>query len=387
MCDAWRLRCAFVGFAGYCACHIAAAAEWSMQPTVEWYLDHDSNRLLQPVREISDEEARLTVDALLKRATETGEVDVHPEVQILRFFGDSALDSNNGSLQMSGKHTGEVFTYSAGADYADRSTFISELENTGIIDATARQEAANANAAVVDKFTERQRVGVQAAYTNVRYPGGQPVGLVGYRGPSISTTYTYGLSPQTSLSASAFDSRITAPDVGFSSRNDGGRFAWAYILSPTTNLSAAAGVSRAHIGSQDVTGSLWALQGTHNAELTQWTFSFTRDVVPSGFGLLIRRDELDLSVIHKIAERFDTTLSLLAARNNDLTAAFVAGNRRYFTGAVGLDWHATPQWLLSLKLRASEANVPSDVEELRVAKGWQSVLTLLWTPLPRSRSR
>lgn len=378
---------AFLGFAAYCVCSIVSAAQWSLQPTVQLYFDHDSNRLLTPVNEESDDAAWLTIDALLKRASETGEVDVHPEIQIQRFSGDTPLDSNNGSLQLSALHNGEIFSYTASAGYADRSTYISELENTGVIDASARQEAANVNAGVADQFTERQRVGVQATYVDVKYPDGEHVGLVGYSDPGVSMTYTYGLSPETSLSASAFGSRATAPDSGFSSRDVGSRFAWAYIFSPTTNISASVGVSRANIESQESTGSLWALQGTHNSELTQWTFSFTRDVVPSGFGLLIRRDELDLSLIHKISQHLDATLSVLAAHNSDLLTSFTEDNRRYFSGAAGIDWHTAPQWVLSFKVRASEARVPSTTERLQVADGWQSIISLLWTPLPWTKSR
>jgi hypothetical protein len=378
---------AFLGFAAYCVCNTASAAQWSMQPTVQLYFDHDSNRLLTPVNEESDDAEWLTIDALLKRASETGEVDVHPQIQIQRFSGDTALDSNNGSLQLSALKNGEIFSYTASAGYTDRSTYISELENTGVIDTSTRQEAANANAGIADQFTERQRVGLQATYVDVKYPEGEPVGLVGYRDPGISMTYTYGLSPETSLSASAFGSRATAPDIGFSSRDVGARFAWAYIYSPTTNISASVGVSRANVESQESTGSLWALQGTHHSELTQWTFSFTRDVVPSGFGLLIRRDELDLSLIQKISQHLDATVLLLAAHNSDLLSTFAEDDRRYFSGAAGIDWHTAPQWTLSFKVRASESRIPSNVERFQLASGWQSIVSLLWSPLPWTKSR
>jgi hypothetical protein len=379
-----RLRCAYLGLAVCCGCHFAAAAQWSIQPTVQWYFDYDSNRLLQSINELSDAAAWLTIDALLKRATETSELDVHPQLQIQRFSGDTALDANNGSLQLSAMNKGEIFSYTASAAYADRSTYVSELENTGVIDASARQDAANANIAIVDQFAERQRVGIQAAYADVKYPGGEPVGLIGYRDSKFSTTYAYGLSAETTLSAIAFDTQATAPEAGFDSQDAGARAAWAYILSPTTSISAAVGISRARVESQESTGSLWALQGTHDSELTQWTLSFTRDVVPSGFGLLIRRDELDLSLIHKVASYLDATLSLLAAHNSDLVSTFTADDRRYISGAAGLAWHTAPQWVVSFKIQASEARVPSDVER---ATGWQSVLTLVWTPLPWTKSR
>jgi hypothetical protein len=369
------------------ACSVAAAAEWSIQPTVQWYVDHDSNRLLQPINEEADNAAWLTIDAVLKRATETGEVDAHPEIQIQHFSGNSELDSTNGSLQLSGMHKGEIFSYNASAAYSDNSTLVSELANSGIIGASARQEAANGSVGVTDQFTELQRVGLQATYANVKYPNGEPIGLIGYRDPGISASYAYALSEQTTLSAIAFGSWLTAPDIDLGSRDAGARVAWSRMLTPITNVSASVGVSRTYIGSQEMNGSVWTVQGTHNSELAQWSFSLTRDVVPSGLGRLIRRDELDLSVVRNIAPRLDATLSILAARNSDLVASFTGDDRRYLTGSAGFNWHASSQWVLSFTLQASEARVPSEIERLQLATGWQTVMTLTWTPQPWTRSR
>jgi hypothetical protein len=180
---------------------------------------------------------------------------------------------------------------------------------------------------------------------------------------------------------------VTAPEVGFESHDAGVRIAWAYILSPTTNISASAGITRTNIASEEVSGSTWTLKSTHNSELSQWSFSLTRDIVPSGFGLLIRRDELDLSVIRSVAPRLDATLSAQAAHNSDLVASFTGDNRRYVTGAAGFNWHAAPQWVWSFTVRASAARIPTDVADLQSASGWQTVLTILWTPLPWTKSR
>ena len=383
----WLMRRRLLALAACGACHVAVAAEWAMQPTIQWYFDHDSNRQLTPVNEEADNAAWLTIDALLKRATETGEVDVHPLVEIQRFSGGSALNSTNGSLQLSAMNKGEIYSYSASAGYSDNSTLISELANTGIVDASTRQEAATASVTGSREFTERQRLDLQASYADVKYPNGEPVGLVGYRDPGISTTYAFAYSPQTTLSAIASGSRATAPEVGFESHDAGVRIAWAYILSPTTNVSASVGITRTNIESEEVSGSTWALKSTHNSELSQWSFSLTRDIVPSGFGLLIRRDELDLSVIRSVAPRLDATLSAQAAHNSDLVASFTNDNRRYVTGAAGFNWHAAPQWVWSFTVRASESRIPTDVADLQVASGWQTVLTILWTPLPWTKSR
>jgi hypothetical protein len=378
-----RVLCAFAA----CGCHVAAAAEWSMQPTIQWYFDHDSNRLLTPTNEVADEAAWLTIDALLKRATETGEIDFHPLVEIQRFIGGSELDSKNGSLQLAAMSKGEIYSYSATAQYSDNSTLISELANTGIVDSATRQEAATVSATGTRDFTERQRVDLQGSYADVKYPSGERVGLVGYSDPSVSTTYEFSYSPQTIFSALVSASRVTAPDVNFESRDVGLRAAWAYIVSPTTNVSLSAGITHTDIAATEVNGSIWALKSTHNSELTQWSFSITRDIVPSGFGLLIRRDELDLSMIRSVASRLDATLSALAAHNSDLVSNFTGDNRRYITGIAGVSWHAAPEWVWSFTVQASAARVPSAVADLQLASGWQTALNIKWTPLPWTKSR
>ena len=368
-------------------CHVAKAAEWSMQPTLQMYFAHDSNRLLTPANEVADEAAWLTVDALLKRGTETGEIDFHPLVEFQRFIGGSELDSNNGSLQLAAMNKGEIYSYSATAGYSDNSTLISELANTGIVDSSTRQEAATVSATGTREFTERQRVDLQGSYADVKYPNGERVGLVGYSDPTVSTTYEFSYSPQTLFSALVSASRVTASDVGFESHDLAVRGAWAYIISPTTNVSVSAGITHTDIESTAVNGSIWALKSTHNSELTQWSFSITRDIVPSGFGLLIRRDELDLSVIRSIASRLDATLSVLVARNSDLVSTFRDDDRRYITGVAGVNWHAAPQWLWSFTVRASASRVPSAGANLQVASGWETALNIKWTPLPWTKSR
>ena len=175
--------------------------------------------------------------------------------------------------------------------------------------------------------------------------------------------------------------------MNFESRDVGLRAAWAYIVSPTTNVSLSAGITHTDIAATEVNGSIWALKSTHNSELTQWSFSITRDIVPSGFGLLIRRDELDLSMIRSVASRLDATLSALAAHNSDLVSNFTGDNRRYITGIAGVSWHAAPEWVWSFTVQASAARVPSAVADLQLASGWQTALNIKWTPLPWTKSR
>lgn len=273
-----------------------------------------------------------------------------------------------------------MLSYAGNISYADRSTLLSEISETGIIDAHARQQALNTGFSISDQMTERQRLGADAGFSNVKYPDGEQLGLVAYRHTSASIDYAFSVSEATTLSAVVFGAQETAPDLGFTSDDAGARIGLAWNLAPDSALSASAGASRASFASEVIYGSVWALQASHHSERTQWELTLTRDVVPTGVGYLTRRDQLDLSAVRKMTEHVDLTIRLLAAANHDVQSRVVQTDRRYFTGTAGLAWHLTEKWLMSFELRASGARYPDEPGTLDDANGWQSAVRLRWTP-------
>lgn len=377
------LRHALAGLAACAACQTVAAAEWSIAPTVAWTTDHDSNRRLAVTREEADEGAWLTFDAAMKRATETGDITLQPHLTLQRFSGDSALDSNDGSLVLSTTHRSERTTVTASAQVARDSTLTTELADTGIIDTSTRRELRSGSLAVSRGFSDRQQFEMDASYADVQFPGGLRFGLVGYRYPSLALVYSLGISPRATLSATAFGSESTAPLVHYQSHDAGMRFGADYALSERTHLSASAGFSNSVVNSNDSTGTVWALHLTRDDERTQWSISYDHSVQPSGNGALVLRDTGLASVTRRVAPELALIGSFTSVRNGNLGSQGIY-NRSYFAGDCGLQWQASPHWALSLTAGASESRLPGPNE---TARGWRTTARMSWSPLPWSVSR
>jgi hypothetical protein len=383
LCRSPPLRWALAGFVACAACQPVSAAEWSLQPTVSWISDHDSNRRLSVTRKEADEGAWLTLDASLKRATETSEITLQPHVQLQRFSGDAELDSNDGSLLLSGIERLERWTVSGSAQYSRDSTLTTELFDTGIIDTASRREARAGSFSVSRLLTERQALQGSASYSDVTFPGGLRFGLVGYRYPSVALTYSFSYTSRLTFSATGFGSQSTAPVVHYESRDAGARLGIEYSFSERTKLSISAGMDESHVNGAADTGTVWAIRATRDAERTQWSLSYDHSVQPSGSGTLVLRDAAILSATRGVAPTLYATASLTNIRNADLGSQ-LQYDRQYFAGDLGLEWRASPQWRWSVTGGMSQSRLPRSNE---TARGWRTGLHMLWLPLAWSESR
>jgi hypothetical protein len=240
---------------------------------------------------------------------------------------------------------------------------------------------------------------VQASYANVEYPNGERFGLIGYRYPSLSTTYTYAPTTLTSLNLTAFGDVLTAPASDYKARELGVRAGIDHTISERWRVSASAGVSQTHTDEQGIFffgffiptspahtdhGSVWSLHLTRFADLTQWTLAYDRNVQPSGVGVLVRRDILNLSATRHLSSRLNATMSLQRYVNDNFSANKHADDRRYLTGDAGLDWHASEQMVLSVSAGYSQSQLVSFEQR---ATGWRSAFGIRWTPDRWSASR
>src|SRR5215831_8112038 len=152
------LRHAFACLAFCTAGEAARATEWVAQPSIWWYLDYDTNRRLAPAGtgEVPDSGFFMTLDLLLRRLTGTGELAIHPQVEFQRFTKDTALNSNNGSVELDASHHEQRWSVGSKLAYSDQSTLITEIASTGIVDASTRQESLTADVNAARQLTARQ---------------------------------------------------------------------------------------------------------------------------------------------------------------------------------------------------------------------------------------
>jgi hypothetical protein len=380
------LRHAIACLVAYSACDAAHAAQWSAQPSIWWYLDYDTNRTLSPAGQgvAPDYAGYMTLDLLLRRLSDTGELSIHPQLEFQRFTGDSELNSNNGSLQLLAAHRAQLWTVSTTLGYSHNSSLITELASTGIVVASTYQDSLNADLNATRKLTALQDITVDVSYADVTYPGGLPDGLVSYKYYAGSLTYNYEYSLRSTFSLVAFGSDVQN-ELDQASSVVGAKLQWQYALTSLLTMTAAAGSSEAHVAGSPGRGAVYSLGLVRRTDQEgKWSFNVFQDVEPNGLGVLLNHQEADLAVTRGVAPHLFVTVTATALRNRDLVTGQTYGDRRYFAGALGLEWHARPYWVVSCNGGYSQA---TDPEPYSYAHGWRAAVTLRWTPHPWSISR
>lgn len=347
-------------------------------------LDYNSNLLLVPSGEQASAGTTVSVDATMKRVTESTEMDLHPHLELQRFFSEPALNADNGSVQGSYAAQAERSSVSASGSYEKASTLTTELSETGIVDTSTRRETTTAGLTLGHDLSERQHLDLQGSYTDVIYPGGEQVGLVGYRYPSGTLTYTFGVAERTSLAAGVVVDELKAPLTGYEAHDQAIRLTLKHAFSTRLNVSAVAGGTNTTVAGVTQHGYVWDLHATYNSLLTQWDVDYSQSLQPSGRGYLVRRDAGNLTVARNLAPRLYATLTVQDIRNSEVAGGPFLDVPRYFAGDAGFDWHASEHVVVSVTAGLAELEEPVSYQ---MARGWHAAVNTRWTPMPWRVSR
>jgi hypothetical protein len=349
-------------------------------------MDYASNRYLAP-QGVSGEGGFVTLDAKLRRATETLVLDAQPSISLQRYTHHSANDTDNGALNLSATSLHERSTYSLTAGYSDLSTLTTELASTGVVQGNTHQRQASAAASWLYLQSERRQLTIQAMYADVHYVGQQAQLLPGYRYPTGSIAERFIVSPQTAFTVTATASEVRSSGAAGNSLD--GELGVAFDHSFSDRIRAVASFGRSERRSDGVLtgGYVGEAQLTRSDERNQWRLSYQRSVVATGFGNLVQRDAASLSLSRPLTERMSGDLSVLSTRDrNVFFFGLLQEGRRYDTAEGGLSWITGETSTIGLRFGYDRATVSSLVP-VPQARGWRAAVNLNWTPRPRSMSR
>ncbi len=362
------------------------AAEYSVAPTMGLSMDYASNRYLQP-QAVPGDGAFVNLDAQLRRTTDTLVLNAQPSFSLQRYTNHSAINSDNGALNLSATSLHEFSTYGLTAGYSDLSTLTTELESTGVVQGNTHQRQANAGASWQYLQSERRQLTMQATYTDVRYFGQQAQFLPGYRSPGASIAERFTLSALTTLTITASSSELRSS--GAAGNTVDGELDLGLNHSFSDRIQAVASVGRSERRSDGVLtgGYVGEAQLTRNDERNQWRLSYQRSVVPTGFGNLVQRDAGSLSLSRPLSERLSGDVSILSTRDRSVFFfGLLQEGRRYDTAEGGLNWITSETSTIGLRIGYDRAAVSSLIP-VPQARGWRAAANVHWTPRPRSISR
>jgi len=356
---------------------LGQAAQWTAVPQFAVSADTDSNRRLQQVAKES--ESGVVAGALtFARLTETGSLMVTPRAVISRYSGEDALDSDDWGVSAAWRTHGERTDFSLNANITDDSALVTELGETGFVEGNTRRRSTSASALFTQYLETRHMLQYQLATTYVDYQRSAGTGLLAYKYPAASILYAYTVSPRLDVTLTANAARLTADSIALVNETRGGQLGVRYRISERFDFEAGAGRSTTESrGRRDSEQSFHASLSWHD-EISQLTFSASRDVEPSGRGLLVNADDVRAEYSRNLSEKLSLQTSLRLSRRQDFDFTGSRSDYRYGAGALALSWRLDEQWTLAfagLYSRQEYSNYldPADGKRFGINLAWRPV--------------
>jgi hypothetical protein len=384
-----------------CGCLLGAggmshlhAAQWSVQPVFSVTTDYDSDRNLSTSARGS-EEAVLYGDLRLQRAIETTQILIEPKFDLRRYSDSIWGPGNDRSLNTAFTWTGERMKLNLTGSIADQTTLTTELYETGIITGNTRRRLKQVNGESDWLQSERRQTFLQLGYVGASYSGPPLVQLElpGYRYTSAALGERFFLSERLTLSVSAFGDALTSARQGNSSHEEGGQAELLEQYSENTSFDFAIGESKRSLYGQRGTGTNVVASVSHNMSLGTATLGYTRSLVPYGTGFLVERQQITATATRPLTPYLDGNITVMRIQNNSSTVRLGLDRPFYNNASLGLNWKMGESWTLQPQVTTSWSKPiqpfgsSQSVNTEKTVREWRAALTLVWQPLPDTRSR
>ena len=364
------------------------AADWSETLEAGGNLAYNTNPLLQPRGNLSDQSAQLTADGTTIAQTERTQFTVTPRFSIVRYAHQIGYDEDTGSIDLSYVEKSERGQWTLSGEALSDTTVTSELGTSGITGINRRRYVETASVGYQYAVTERLTWQVQGTWQDTRYSEALQYGLTNYQYASavFGPNWNFTERVQGSL---ILETDEISPQAGQTQKDYSASLQVKRSFSEQYAWRISAGATRVEAGnSGGGTSSVFEIGATRQGELVQWDASFKQAVLPIGLGLLAREDIAALSVTANISEHTTFGVSINSTRSDPVAISVyflpgIAVPYQIFSGAnfeqATASWncHFTEHWTVLLaytQSRARNYSIPfwANGNQARLGVLWQS---------------
>lgn len=359
-----KLRCSGICLLAANAVHGAAhGAEWSLSPGMRAVTEYTDNPRLLTAGGEATSGAVGELFASASRLTERSQLSLQPRVVAARYKDDEALNNDVQTLGAQYDYRWERARWSTSANFTRDTTLTSELGSTGIVQADRDHEGISVSGGPTFMLTERLNAGMQASASNSHYRNAQGTGLVDYDYRAASIFSGFAFSEQLQLTLSARSGQLQVPDLPRADKEDAAlRLGMSYETFSSWIIEASAGPSYLRSDFGNATGSVYKFGVQRRAERWSLGSSLTRDLTPTGQGVLTRSDQLSVGVARHFSERLTGGINVYGVRNQDqLTlAGATAPTLEYARADVTVDWQVAEHWSIAFAIGGATQKYTSD---------------------------
>jgi hypothetical protein len=335
---------------------IGQAAEWSLEPSMSAKGEYNSNLLMVLGPQRATHSYWLSPGVKFAGSTESLYVSGKAAADFIQYFGGRDTVITNVYAPLSLQYRGERNTWAFDGGLTRDNTLRSELLQTGLVLAFAQRNLWAANPSWTYHMTERWSMQSGYQFQDAQYEAGTGLGLVDYRVHGGTAGLSYRVNESDSIQLSGTYSKFLAPQGNhLVSDSYGVQLKGIHAFSERTTATVEGG-PRFLINSIE-TGSLarsdhktvWVFKAglSTRTERTQFSLDLSREIFPSGFGLLIQTDRAGATVRHEVTDKLALSLNAggyLVKGVFSTPGAPAALDSRYLTVTPTVTWRFNEWW-------------------------------------------
>lgn len=371
-------RFAIAGLLAACAGGTALAGEWSAGTSLDWSIDHDSNRLLNAA-ELEGEAMTASLGLQLARRGERGGFRLDPRLRLQRFSHDVADDVDDLGVSLGADYLLERARYDFDAEYSDESTLSGDVLDTGVVVPNARRRLVSASLVNDWQQTEKSSLSTTLASTDVSYTGRGTDRLYDYRYDTLALRQSFAMNERFAWFVGALGNLLESPERRDDSSEIGSNLGVNVAVTARTTLSLSAGRSWRSFLGVNTQGDTREFSLVHREELRDWSFGYSLSLVPYAAGVLGEREQLSFRLRQPISERLGVALDCLQVRNNDAIPGLTTDRRDYRRAEASVSWRVSASTVMRSALRYTQASL---VDSRGETDGWNLGVFASWDPQP-----
>lgn len=320
---------------------------------------YSSNLLLTPLPHQATYGYWLSPGAEFAGKTEQLEVSGKAALDFVDYYGGEPNRFTNIYLPLAIRYRTEKDEVGFTGGFTRDNTLMGELRATGLVLSFTQRNLWTANPTWTRKLTEKVAFQGTVQFSNATYDNGLRLGLVDYQVIGGSLGLIYHLTERNDIQLSGtygnfqtanapFGLRVSFPGAMISATH-----AFTETLKATTYVGGRLLNSTTHVDGIERTSSdaVWV----YGADLTQQferaslQLSLTRDILPSGFGILLRTERVGVRATYNLSETLavslDTSGYLASGASPRANGGTISGTR-LITSTPGITWKFSEWWSL-----------------------------------------
>jgi hypothetical protein len=321
--------------------------------------------------------------------TERLEVSSRVAADFVSYYGGVGTQFTNIFLPLTLRYKTEKDLLGFTGGFIRDNTLMSELLTTGLVLRFTQRNQWTANPSWTRRITEKLSLQSNFQLNDTTYENGLGLGLVDYQlfGGSGGVLYQMTEQDQIQLSGSYANFHTTNAPSPFRASFPGVNLSLTHTFTETLTGTAYGGPrfvsSRTETASDNMTAQstvwLFGASLTKRLESTSIQINMDRDIVPSGFGLLIQRNRAGLTVSHDITETLAASLDGSGYLVSGITQRATGGTfpeSRYFYVTPKIAWKFLEWWKIEMSYTYGHREVDGSTPAMSNA----TMLTITYFP-------